>query len=123
MKSATECLARRTFKSVKKDGKRIHVQKRLILGNLKEIFNKFKNYFPHVTIGFSKSCELRPKHVILAGAAGTHSVRVCVQHQNIKLMANAITLNELTKEMNLQKNVSTFKSLLTLMSCNTPTEH
>jgi hypothetical protein len=29
----------------KKDGKRINVQKRLILDNMKEIFNKFKNDF------------------------------------------------------------------------------
>jgi hypothetical protein len=72
------------FKSVRKDGKRIHVQKRLILGNLKEIFNKFKNDFPDVKTGFSKFCQLRPRYVILAGAAGTHCVCVCVQHQNVK---------------------------------------
>jgi hypothetical protein len=28
--------------------------KKLILGNLKENFNKFKNHFPDVKIGFSK---------------------------------------------------------------------
>jgi hypothetical protein len=75
---------------VKKDGKQIHVQKRLILANLKEIYNKFKNDFPDVKFGFSKFCGHRPRHVILAGAAGTHSICVCVQHQNIKLMADAI---------------------------------
>jgi hypothetical protein len=37
---------------VKKGGKRIHVQKRLILGNLKEMFNKFTNDFQDVKIGF-----------------------------------------------------------------------
>jgi hypothetical protein len=37
-------------------------------------------------------------------------------------MANAIKLNELTNEMNLEKNVSTFKHPLALMSCNPPTE-
>jgi hypothetical protein len=36
-------------------------------------------------------------------------------------MADAIKLNELMKEMNLQKNVSTMKHLLALMSCNPPT--
>jgi predicted transport protein len=55
-------------------------------------------------------------------AAGTHSVCVCVQHKNIKLTANAIKLNELTKEMNLEKNVSTLKHLLALKSCDPPTE-
>jgi hypothetical protein len=109
---------KKDFKPVKKDDKCTHVQKRLILGNLKEIFNKF----PDVKIDFSIFCQLRSRHAILAGAAGTHSVCVCVQHQNIKLMAEAIKLNELTKEMNLEKNVSTLKHLLALMSCNPLTE-
>jgi hypothetical protein len=52
-RSATQSLARRTFNSVKEDGKWIHVQKRLILGNLNEIFNKFKNDFQDVKTGFS----------------------------------------------------------------------
>jgi hypothetical protein len=37
-------------------------------------------------------------------------------------MADAIKLHELTKEMNLDKNVSTLKHLLALMGCNPPTE-
>jgi predicted transport protein len=119
---ATHCLARRTFKSVQKDGKWIHVQKRLILVNLKEIFNKFKNDFPDVKIGLSKFCELQPRHVIIAGPAGTHSVSVRVQHQYIKIMVDAIKLNKLTKDKLLEKNVSTLKNLLALMSCSPPTE-
>jgi hypothetical protein len=103
---------KKEFKSVKKDGKWIHVQKRLILGNLKEILNKFKSDFPDVKIGFSKFCELLPRRVIFAGAAETHSVCVCVQHQNIKHMADEIKVNELTKEINLEKNVSPLKHLL-----------
>jgi hypothetical protein len=107
---------------MQKDDEWICVQKRLIRGNLKEIFNKFKNDLPHIKIGFSKFCQLRPRRVIIAGAAGTHSVCVCVQHQSIKLMADAIKLNELTKEVNLEKNMSTLKPLLALMNCNPPTE-
>jgi hypothetical protein len=37
-------------------------------------------------------------------------------------MANAIKLNELTKEINLEKNVSTLKNLLALMSCSPPVD-
>jgi hypothetical protein len=37
-------------------------------------------------------------------------------------MVDAIKLNELTKEMNLQKNGSTLKHLLALVSCNPPAE-
>jgi hypothetical protein len=37
-------------------------------------------------------------------------------------MAHAIKLNELTKDMNLEKNMSTLKHLLVLMSCSPPAE-
>jgi hypothetical protein len=37
-------------------------------------------------------------------------------------MVDAIKLSELTKEMNLEKNVSTLKHLLALMSCSPPAE-
>ena len=45
-----------------------HRQKRLILCNIKELFNAFKVKFPEIKIGFS------------------HSVCVCSIHQNIKLL-------------------------------------
>ncbi len=57
------------FVSVRKDGKRIHIQ---VLSNLKE-YNEFKQKFPDRKVGFSKFAELRPEHCILAGASGTHS--------------------------------------------------
>jgi hypothetical protein len=37
-------------------------------------------------------------------------------------MADGVKLNELTKEMNLEKNVSTLKYLLALMICSPPAE-
>jgi hypothetical protein len=37
---------KKDLKSTKKDGKWIYVQKRLITGNLKKIFNKFKKWLP-----------------------------------------------------------------------------
>ena len=39
--------------------------------------------------------ELRPKHCILAGTSGTHSVCVCTIHQNVKLIVLGARLNEL----------------------------
>jgi predicted transport protein len=56
-----------------------------------------------------KFVSSNPDMLILAGAAETHSVCVRVQHQNVKLMADAIKLNELPKEMNLEKNVLALK--------------
>ena len=64
----------------------IHKQKRLILLTLRELYSSFKEKHPSVKIGFSKFCDLRPKWCILAGASGTHSVCVCVYHENMKLM-------------------------------------
>jgi len=55
-----------------------HKQKHLILCNLNEFIAAFKLKHPEIKLGFSKFCSLRPKWCILAGAAGTPSVFVCV---------------------------------------------
>ena len=78
---------KKDFISVKTDHGRIHVQKRLILSNLKELYQDFKNKYLTEHIGFSKFAELRPTHCILAGGSGTHSVCVCTIHQNVKTNA------------------------------------
>ena len=57
--------------------------------------SEFKSQFPNYKVGFSKFAELRPKHCVLAGASGTHSVCVCTIHQNVKLMVLAVELREL----------------------------
>ena len=81
------------FVSVKQlDGKRVHIQKRLILSNLQELFQNFKEKHTAASIDFSKFAELRPKHCILAGESGTHSVCICTIHYNIKLMLHALKL-------------------------------
>ena len=71
---------KKDFVSVKKEGKRQHIQKRLVLSNLKEVYHEFKERFPDKKIGFSKFADLRPKHCILAGGSGTHTVCVCTIH-------------------------------------------
>ncbi|CAG9765892.1 unnamed protein product [Ceutorhynchus assimilis] len=86
------CPGAKEYVSVKDDnGNRIHMQKRLILSNLKEIYTFFKEQNPAAQIGFSKFAELRPKWCILAGASGTHTVCVCIYHQNLKLASNVIS--------------------------------
>jgi len=77
---------KKDFVSVRGEEGRVHIQKRLVLTNLKEVYLLFKERFPTEKIGFSKFAELRPKHCILAGASGTHSVCVCAIHQNMKLL-------------------------------------
>ena len=70
-----------------------HMQKRLILCNLKELYVMFKEQHPNVKIGFSKYCSLRPKWCILVGASGSHSVCVCTIHQNVSLLTDAIHID------------------------------
>ena len=101
---------KKDFLSVKKDGKRHHIQKRLILGNLKEVYHHFKDTFPDCKVGFSKFAELRPKHCVLAGASGTHSVCVCTIHQNVKLMSLVMHVPELP----------TYHHCLAKIMCNPP---
>ena len=72
--------------------------KRLVLGNLKEIYQQFKEKNPNTKIGFSKFAMLRPKECILAGASGTHSVCVCTVHNNVKLMMSNAMMETITAE-------------------------
>ena len=53
---------RKDFVSIRQGDQRAHVQKRLILGNLKEVYQQFKKNYPIEKIGFSKFAELRPRH-------------------------------------------------------------
>ena len=101
---------KKDFVSVKKESNRVHVQKRLVLSNLKEVHHEFKEKFPDRKIVFSKFAELRPKHCILAGASGTHSVCVCTIHQNVKLMMFEMRLSD----------VPTYHHCLAKIMCNPP---
>ena len=79
------------------DGKKIVKQKKLVLGNLKEVYQKFKESENCPDIGFSTFCSLRPKHCVLAGGNGTHSVFVCT-YQNPTLQLNAIGEKDVSLE-------------------------
>lgn len=60
------CLGAKDYVSVKTGDGRDHRQKRLILGNLKEIYKLFKEKYPSYRIRFSKFCQLRPKWCVTA---------------------------------------------------------
>ena len=66
------------------------VQKRLVLGNLREIFELYKSDEKNPQIGFSTFARLRPSYCVLAGSGETHSVCVCTYHQNPKLQLAAL---------------------------------
>ena len=109
---------KKDFVSIIQGGKRVHMQKRLVLGNLKEIYHAFKNQFPNEEIGFSKFAELRPRHCVLAGASGTHSVCVCTIHQNVKLMIQGMKLSDFSASG--ITSLSSYQHCLTKILCNPP---
>ena len=81
--------------------------------NLSGVYHEFKERFPDRKNGFSKfTAELRPKHCVLAGASGTHSVCVCTIHHDVKLML-------LVQEMQIPE-LPTYHYCLAKIICNPP---
>ena len=109
---------KKDFVSVEQGEQHVHIQKRLVLSSLKEVYQLFKDRFPNETVGFSKFAELRPKHCILAGASGTHLVCVCTIHQNVKLMMLGVKLPYLTAQSDIP--LSTYHNCLAQIICNPP---
>ena len=109
---------RKDFVSIRQGDQRVHVQKRLILGNLKEVYQEFKENHPMEKIGFSKFAELRPRHCVLAGTSGTHAVCVCTIHQNVKLMMIGGKIAELSAYDDVQLN--NYNHCLAKIICNPP---
>ena len=75
---------KKDFISVEKEGKCEHIQKLLVLSDLRGVHHEFKEKIPDCKIGVLKFAKLIPKHCVLAGTSGTHSVCVCM-YQNMKL--------------------------------------
>ena len=109
---------KKDFVSVKSSDGRVHIQKRLVLCNLKEVHQLFKDTHPSVGVGFSKFAELRPKYCVLAGESGTHSICVCTIHQNVKLMMLGVKLPEVTAHDDVP--LKTYHHCLAKMICNPP---
>ena len=57
------------------------VQKRLILCNLKKLYQSFASTYCHIKVEFSKLASLRPKRCVVAGSSGTHFAVVCCRKQ------------------------------------------
>ena len=103
------------------NGKKTTVQKRLILCNLKECYQKFKEKSV-ANIGFSKFASLRPRNVVLPGGSGTHTVCVCAIHQNVKLMLDGSKISSLPQFRALVggEGKLTYRHLLACLACNPP---
>ncbi len=106
------CAGKRDYQIVSDNGEKIFKQRRLVLCNLKEAFHIFKQTYPDLKIGFSKFASYRPEYCILASTPGTHSICVCIYHQNIKLMFEV-----LKKKSALPENAQTYHDLLKKCVC------
>jgi hypothetical protein len=67
---------KKDYISIKVSGVKIHVEKRLLLCNLKDLCSHFKNSHPGVKVCFSKFASSRPRNCTMAGASGTQCVSV-----------------------------------------------
>ena len=95
------------------------MQKRLVPCNLRELYQVFKDHYPNEVIGLSKFADLRPKHCVLAGASGSHSVCVCTIHQNMKLMMLDAKLPDLLAKMiNFSQHTIIAKSFVMYLNQN-----
>lgn len=61
-----ELPGKKEYKSVIENGQRVPKQKWLVLGNLTEIYQSFKQKYPFDKVGFSKFASLRPPECVLA---------------------------------------------------------
>ncbi|XP_076805803.1 uncharacterized protein LOC143449468 [Clavelina lepadiformis] len=77
------------------------------LREVTELYATFCEKYPELKIGFSKFCSLRPKWCVPVSSKGSHSVCVCIQHQNSILLVNATNNNE------------TYKTLIDKIVCST----
>lgn len=106
---------KKDFVLVRKNGCKKHVQKRLILCNLRELYRYFKGKNPDIKIGFSKFTDLRPLHCVLPVTTGTHSVCICTIHHNVKFMIDYIKMTGLTAEDSLP--IKTYHDCIARIIC------
>lgn len=116
-----QLLGKKYCKSVKLNGTKKLIQKRIILGNLKEVYSCFKEKYPDLKIGFSKFAELRPKECVFAGSSGTHVICVCKKYENTKLLIEASNLDKLTANDEKLQFLTSYKTMLSAMICNLST--
>ncbi|XP_065079421.1 uncharacterized protein LOC135702321 [Ochlerotatus camptorhynchus] len=111
------CPGKRDYLISKNDEGEIYVQRRLVLCNLQEAYSIFKNTYPDIKIGFSMFASNRPKHCVLAGTSGTHTVCVCIYHQNVKLI-----FKTLQSRQSLPDGVDSYHDLFKKIICQNPSE-
>lgn len=80
---------RKDFVTVKKDGQKVRLQKKILLSTVMETFQKFKEEHPDLKVGKSKFASLRPPNV-LPVSEKDHSVCCCSYHENFEMLVDGI---------------------------------
>ena len=70
------CFDAKEFKSVKVNGVKVQKQKKLLLLNIKELFQEFQKKYPLIKIGLSKTFDLRSKWVVVVVGRARSTVNV-----------------------------------------------
>lgn len=78
-----QCPGKKDCVIVRNNHGKMHIQKRMLLVNLRELYLEFKKRHSDIKIGFSKFCTLRPPWCVTVDSPGMHSVCVCVKHIRI----------------------------------------
>ena len=81
------------------------IQKRLVLGNLKEIYQQFYARNPERKVGFSPFAMLHPKECVLAGNSCTHSVCICTIQNNVTFMMTGSKMDNVTENEEVLLNI------------------
>lgn len=106
------CPGMRDYVTINDEGRKVRIQRLLLLMDLKEGYIEFKEKFPQHKIGFSKFAELRPPECVLAlEKYGTLSTCVCQHHQNFKLMLTAL------QKIKIYEGVEKFRDLFERFIC------
>lgn len=78
--------------------KNVHVQKRLLLANLKELYSALNLTSLGLKLVFQNSATY-VQNGVLVGSPGTHSVCVCTIHQNVNLLLLACNIEETSQDL------------------------
>lgn len=105
---------KKDYVSIRINGEKKQIQKKLLLVNLKELYRLFKDTNPSHHIKFSKFASLRPPQCVFAGSPGTHSVCVCKYHENVKLLIEGADFKS------LDPSLTTYLDILECALCNPP---
>lgn len=78
-------------------GEKTYAQKRMLLYTLHDLYKNFIDDYKgdEALPKFSYFVSLKPQECVYAGDPGTHTICVCVEHENIKMKLAAIT-NQIT---------------------------